>query len=133
MSGYVLSGLWLYSIFTSTTPSWVALFIVCLMLAMLLFFSIRLAVGYIRIRADKNRVQVTYLVFGKTLTFPWSALTMVEEVKIPTFQHKEYRQLNLMFGTQKITLNNQVYSGYDSLKSYATPHKQPGKSKANRR
>jgi hypothetical protein len=116
---YLLAGMWLYTIIRSPTPSLIALLMACLVLSLLLFFSIRLAVGYHNILADKGYITVHYSLAGKSKTYALAALTGVDEVIIPTFKNKEFRQLIMVFGKDRITVNNQVYTGYDALKAYA--------------
>jgi hypothetical protein len=131
-SAYLLAGIWMYSIFTSS-PSLISLFIICLILSLLLFFTVRLAVGYKGLRADKSNIIVDYKLLGKRKTYPLASLTGVEEVKINTFRNKEYRQLILMFGQDKITINSQVYTGYDALKAFVSQRNKNHKHRSHRR
>jgi hypothetical protein len=116
---YLLAGMWLYTNIRSPAPSLVALFMACVVLSLLLFFSIRLAVGYQGIQADKGYITVYYKIAGKSKTYALASLTSVDEVIIPTFRNKEFRQLIMIFGKDRIAVNNQVYMGYDALKAFA--------------
>ncbi len=122
----------MYKVITSPAPSLIWLFIICLLLSLLLFLTVRLVTSYSRIRVENNKISIEYILLGKVNTYTMAMVTAVEEVKINTFQNKEYRQLIISLGVENISLNNQVYTGYDLLKQYLNQKKTGSQSK-NRR
>jgi hypothetical protein len=130
---FLLTGIWLYHIITSPTPSIIWLFVVCFVLALLLFLTIRLAFGYKKIVAGKGLIYIHYKLLGRTRKYNLADLTSVDEVKINTFKGKEYRQLVLFLNQEKISLNDQVYTGYDSLKKYLNENRNFRKQKPPRK
>lgn len=122
----------MYKVITSPAPSLIWLFIICLLLSLLLFLTVRLVTSYSRIRVENNKISIEYILLGKVNNYTLAMVTAVEEVKINTFQNKEYRQLIIRLGVEKISLNNQVYTGYDLLKRYLNQKKTGSQSK-NRR
>jgi hypothetical protein len=127
-SCFLLACIWFYQLIRSPAPSLLSLFAACLLFAVLLFVTIRLSVGYISLQAGNNRLTVKYTILGKSKTYDLASVTAVEEIKIKTFQNKEFRQLLVTFGQEKISFNNQVYSGYDAMKHYLNQRK-PGRRK----
>jgi hypothetical protein len=130
---FMLTGIWLYNVITSPTPSIFWLFVVCLVLSLLLFLTIRLAFGYKRIVAGKGFISIHYKLLGTTKKYPIADLTGIDEVKINTFKDKQYRQLLLFFNHEKISLNDQVYMGYDTLKKFLNENRNPRKQKSQKK
>ena len=133
ITSFFLIGAWMYNIIGSPAPSFISLLIACLMLSLLLYLAVRLMVSYVKILAGDNKLTIRYTLMGKAKTYPLNSMTSVEEVKINTFQNKQFRQLIINFGGEKISLNNQVYTGYDSLKSYLNQKKPGSKNKFSKR
>ena len=116
--GYSLVFIWLYQLFTSKTASIGFLVLACVVFTVLLYLSIRLAVSYVQIRGDAGKIHIHYRFVGRTHSYSIKELTDIQEVKIKTFGKSEFKQLILRFPQEQVSINNQVYSQYDALKSY---------------
>lgn len=132
-SCFLLAGVWLYTISTSASPSLLSFIGVCFILALLVFVAVRIAVGYISLQADGHTLTVTYKVLGKYKVYALASVTHVEEVNIKTFQNKRFRQLLIYVGDEKISFNDQVYTGYDAMKKLLNQRKAAPKNKLKKK
>ncbi|MDO1446617.1 hypothetical protein Q0590_10170 [Rhodocytophaga aerolata] len=118
---------------TSAAPSLLSFIGVCFILALLVFVAVRIAVGYISLQADGHTLTVTYKVLGKRKIYALASVTHVEEVNIKTFQNKHFRQLLIYVGDEKISFNDQVYTGYDGMKQLLNQRKAAPKNKLKKK
>jgi hypothetical protein len=131
-SCFLLAGIWFYNLVNSA-PSLLSFIGVCVVLALLLFVAVRIAVGYISLQADSHMLTVRYKILGKRRTYALASVTHVEEVNIKTFQNKQFRQLLIYVGDEKISFNDQVYTGYDAMKRLLNQRKAAPKNKLKKK
>jgi hypothetical protein len=101
--GYVASG-------GQSLPLYVG---VVLSITISILFTIKVLMGYKTLTIDKEKMSIKYLF--RTYSFGIQQLTSWEEIEIKTFNNQIFKQVDLVFGQQKVSFSGQEHTNYDKL------------------
>ncbi len=104
--GYVANG-------TQSLPLYVG---VVLSITITILFTIKVLMGYKTLTIDKEKMSIKYLF--RTYSFDIKQLTSWEEIEIKTFNNQIFKQVDLIFGRQKVSFSGQEHTDYDKLMQF---------------
>ncbi len=109
--GYVANGV-------QSLPLYVS---VVLSITITILFTIKVLMGYKTLTIDKEKISIKYLF--RTYSFGIQQLTSWEEIEIKTFNNQIFKQVDLVFGQQKVSFSGQEHSDYDKLMQFLKKRK----------
>ncbi|TAH20550.1 MAG: hypothetical protein EAZ08_05645 [Cytophagales bacterium] len=78
-----------------------------------ILFTVKVLTGYKTLSIEKDKIAVKYLF--RTYSFHTKQLSSWEEIEIKTYNNQVFKQIDLIFGQQKVSFNSQEHSNYDKL------------------
>jgi hypothetical protein len=127
--GYALLLLFLLRSLVAQENAFSKVVVISVLLALLLFITIRLLFNYKIIIVSKGKIIVRYKLVAAVRKFDLQDLKNVDEIRIKTFNSTEHRKLVMLFPHDKVSINSQVYLNYNKLKECLFEKKQKKKSK----
>lgn len=78
-----------------------------------ILFTVKVLTGYKTLSIEKDKIAVKYLF--RTYSFQTKQLSSWEEIEIKTYNNQVFKQIDLIFGQQKVSFNSQEHTDYDKL------------------
>ena len=95
---------------------------VVLMLVVSILFTIKVLTGRKTLKIDTGKGKVTVEYLFRSYHFEMSALVSWEEIEIKTFNNQVFRQVDLIFGEQKVSFGEQEHTSYALLIQFLKKH-----------
>ena len=97
-----------------------------LMLVISILFSVKILLGYKTLIIDTAQGKASIKYLFRTYIFNIKELSSWEEIEIKTFNNQVFKQIDLVFGKQKVSFGAQEHLGYAQLLQFL---KKQGKQK----
>jgi len=78
-----------------------------------ILFTVKVLTGYKTLVIEKDKITIKYLF--RTYSFHIKQLSSWEEIEIKTYNKQVFKQIDLIFGQQKVSFSSQEHSDYNKL------------------